>query len=80
MTGQNFTALIHFEGKAMHAAVLPKMRPDGMHYEVNIPGYPRFFMRWGVTDRFEPVGPAAREIPDGLMLAVSDAIEERGRR
>jgi hypothetical protein len=79
MTGQNFTAQIHFEGKPLHVAVLPKMRPDGMHYEVNVPGFPRFFMRWGVADRFEAVGSAAREIPDSLMLAVSDAIEERVR-
>jgi hypothetical protein len=46
-----------------------------MHYEVNIPGFPRFWVRWGVTDKYELVRPKDARLPDALVLAVSDAIE-----
>ncbi len=47
-----------------------------MHYEVNIPGYPRFWMRWGAMDRYEVARPHDVAIPDAIVLAVSDAIEQ----
>jgi hypothetical protein len=55
------------------------MRGNGMHYEVNIPGFPRFWVRWGATDKYELVRPADAKLPDALVLAVSDAIEATER-
>jgi hypothetical protein len=60
----------------MHLAVIvPSMRGNGMHYEVNIPGFPRFWVRWGVTYKYELVRPDDAKLSDALVLAVSDAIE-----
>jgi len=76
---QNFTRTISFDGKTMLAVIVPALRRDGMHYEVNVKGFPRFFMSWSALDRYDVVQPAPR-LPYGLVLAVSDAIEaeERG--
>jgi hypothetical protein len=71
----NFTAPVSFEGKTVLAVIVPALRRNGMHYEVNISGYPRFWMHWGVMDRFEVVRPTDVKLPDALVLAVSDAIE-----
>jgi hypothetical protein len=76
---QNFTTPIPFEGRSHLAVIVPTMRGNGMHYEVNIPGFPRFWLRWGPTDKYELVKPADAKIPEGLLLAVSDAIEARLR-
>lgn len=73
----NFTANIPFEGQLLLAVILPSMRRNGMHYEVNIPGYPRFWLRWGAMDRFEVSRPAGVNVPEALVLAVSDAIEKK---
>jgi len=74
---QNFTTSITFEGKPHLTVVVPSLRRNGMHYEVNIAGYPRFWMRWGAMERFEVVRPVDAQLPDELVLAVSDAIESR---
>jgi hypothetical protein len=71
----NFTTSIPFNGQTLLAVLVPTLRGNGMHYEVNIPGFPRFWVRWGVTDKYEVVKPADVKIPDTLVLAVSDAIE-----
>ena len=71
----NFTTAVSFEGRRHLAVIVPTMRGNGMHYEVNIPGFPRFWLRWGATDKYELVKPADAKIPDGLILALSDAIE-----
>lgn len=76
----NFTTPISFDGRTLLATLVPSMRGNGMHYEVNIPGYPRFWVRWGVTDRYEVVKPTDVKLPDALVLAVSDAIEAAGGR
>jgi hypothetical protein len=77
----NFSTTISFDGKAHLAIVVPSLRRNGMHYEVNITGFPRFWMHWGAMDRFEVVRPADIKLPDNLVLAVSDAIErERDKR
>ncbi len=75
----NFTAPVSFEGKSLLAVIVPTMRGNGMHYEVNIPGYSRFWVRWGALDRYELVRPADAKVPDGLVLAVSDVIEASQR-
>ena len=74
---QNFTATIPFDGQRLLAVVIPTLRRNGMHYEVNIPGFPRFWVRWGAMERYEVVRPVDASLPDVLVLAVSDAIEAR---
>lgn len=74
---QNFTARIRYDGQTVPATIIPQHRKDGMYYEVNIPGFERFYMRWSVTDRFEVVPQDGIIIPDTLALAVSDTIEEK---
>lgn len=74
---QNFSARITYEGRTVHATIIPQHRKDGMYYEVNIPGIERFYMRWSVTDRFEVFPEEGITIPESLALAVSDIIEER---
>lgn len=76
---RNFSTSITFDGKTLPAIIIPNLRRNGMHYEVNIPGYPRFWMRWGAMDRYELVRPAGLSIPQGIELAVSDAIEREGQ-
>jgi len=76
---QNFTATINYDRKTVNAVILPALRQDGMHYEVNIPGVPRFYMKWSVLDRYDIINGAGLNIPDSLLLAVSDAIEKYGR-
>jgi hypothetical protein len=75
----NFSTTVNFEGKAHLAIIVPSHRRNGMHYEVNITGFPRFWMHWGAMDRFEVVRPAEIKLPDALVLAVSDAIEREVR-
>jgi hypothetical protein len=72
---QNFTTSFSFDGRTLIAVVLPAMRRNGMHYEVNVAGYPRFFMKWSELDRYDIVDSNEYNVPDSLVLAVSDAIE-----
>ncbi len=74
---QNFSTAVSFDGKTLLAVVIPTLRRNGMHYEVNIAGFPRFWMRWGAMERYEVVRPADAKLPDEMVLAVSDAIERR---
>jgi hypothetical protein len=76
---QNFTTAVNFDGQTALAVIVPALRRNGMHYEVNIAGFPRFWMRWGAMERYEVVRPADVRLPDALVLAVSDAIERRER-
>lgn len=57
--------------------IVPEHRKDGMYYEVNIPGFDRFFMSWSPLGRFDIVPQEGLSLPYELVLAVSDAIEER---
>jgi hypothetical protein len=74
---QNFTARIRYDGRTVPATIIPQHRKDGMYYEINIPGFERFYMRWSVMDRFEVVADSSLSLPDSLVLAVSDTIEEQ---
>lgn len=74
---RNFTARVTFEGKIIAAAILPEHRKDGMYYEVNIPGFDRFFMHWSALDRYDLSPDNHATIPYELVMAVSDAIEEQ---
>lgn len=74
---QNFTARISYDGRTVQAIIIPEHRKDGMYYEVNIPGFERFYMRWSVADRYEAILQQGLFLPDNLVLAVSDAIENK---
>ena len=55
---------------------MPQLRKDGMHYEVNIKGYPRFHMAWSPLGRFDILPEDGVALPYELVLAVSDMIEK----
>ena len=56
--------------------IIPQLRQDGMYYEVNIKGYPRFYMAWSPLGRYDVVNEEDAALPYQLILAVSDVIEE----
>lgn len=55
------------------------MRRNGMHYEVNVQGFPRFFMRWTELGRYDILPNTEDEemLSYALILAASDAIEKK---
>ena len=76
----NFTQRLRFDGKTALAVIVPQHRKDGIYYEVNVNTYPRFYMTWGATDRYDIVPEEGITIPYELILAISDAIEKRNKR
>lgn len=60
----------------MLAVIVPELRQDGFYYEVNVKGYPRFFMCWSPLGRFD-VTTGSPAVPYELVLAVSDVIEQQ---
>ena len=76
---QNFTKRISFDGKIVLAVIIPEHRKDGIYYEVNVKSYPRFYMTKSPLGRYDIVPEAGITIPYNLILAVSDAIEEKGK-
>jgi hypothetical protein len=76
----SFSRQLVFEKKTLLAVIVPQLRQDGMYYEVNIKGYPRFYMSWSPLGRYD-ITDEELKLPYQLVLAVSDLIEqERGRR
>ncbi len=73
---QNFSVEIILDGKTLVAVLLPHLRHNGLHYEVNVRGFPRFFMKKTELGRYDIVTPNAA-IPYNLILAASDVIETR---
>lgn len=71
----NFIAPINLDGKDMVAAILRETRKDGVYYEVNINGFPRFYMKWSALGRYDIIQANGIIIPYTVLLAVSDAIE-----
>lgn len=61
------------------AVVVPQLKKDGMHYEVNIQGFPRFNMLWSALDRYDIIGDSMG-VPYEVILAVSDIIQARVKR
>lgn len=55
--------------------IVPQLRKDGMHYEVNINGYPRFIMSWSALGRYDLTDTEIK-MPYEIILAVSDVIEK----
>ena len=72
----NFSKQIVFNKKTLLATIVPQLRRDGMYYEVNIKGYPRFFMKWSALGRYD-IADEDKNIPYELLLSVSDAIERQ---
>ena len=73
---RNFTQSLNFDKKTVFASFVPQMRNDGMYYEVNVKGYPRFYMTWSPLERFDIVSGEDLDLPYNLILAASDAIEQ----
>ena len=73
----SFSKRISFDGKNVLAVIVPELRKDGMYYEINIKGYPRFYMTWSPLDRYDVVSAEDQKLPYDLILAVSDAIEQK---
>lgn len=73
----NFSKRINFDNKNALAVIVPQLRKNGMHYEVNVKGYPRFYMVWSPLSRYDVAKQEGlKPLPYELILAVSDAIEE----
>ena len=51
-----------------------------MYYEVNIKGYPRFYMAWSPLGRYDVPDGDDSNIPYQLLLAVSDMLEVKLKR
>lgn len=73
----SFSKQVVLDGKTLLAVIVPQLRRNGMYYEVNISGFPRFFMTWSALGRYDVSGSVLKELPYELVLAVSDAIESR---
>ena len=77
MVSNSFSKQVVFNKKALLAVIVPQLRQNGMHYEVNIKGYPRFYMAWSQLGRYDIINGEDLNLPYQLVLAVSDVIEKR---
>lgn len=75
----NFTQRVTYNGTSVLAVIVPQLRKDGMYYEVNIAGFPRFYMTWSALERYDVTGDETQSIPYELQLAVSDVIEAHAK-
>ncbi|OJW82165.1 MAG: hypothetical protein BGO69_16355 [Bacteroidetes bacterium 46-16] len=73
---KNFSVQLNYDGKKVLAVILSEVRNNGRYYEVNIKGYPRFFMTWSALGRYDIVPQEGLQLPYNLVLALSDALEE----
>jgi len=72
---------VHYDKQQVLVVVVPHVRKDGLYYEVNIKGFPRFFMKWGELGRYDVVNSDDISLPYNLVLSVSDMLEaEIGRK
>ena len=76
MVATSFSKQFNFDKKTLLAVIIPQLRKDGMYYEVNIKGYPRFFMAWSPLGRYDIVNEEEVNLPYQLVLGVSDLIEK----
>lgn len=72
---QSFSQVVVYNKISLLAVVVPQLRKDGMYYEVNIKGYPRFYMTWSQLGRYDEQDGGGLGIPYQLLLAVSDMLE-----
>lgn len=75
----NFSKQLTVDGKNLLAIIVPELRKDGMYYEVNIKGFPRFKMSWSALGRYDIVEPNDA-IPYNVLLVVSDIIEAEDKK
>jgi hypothetical protein len=68
---------VSFDKKSLLATVVPQLRKNGMYFEINIKGYPRFYMSWSELGRYDVVHEDGLNLPYQLVLAVSDMLEKR---
>lgn len=68
---------IRYQGNWLSASIIPQVRHNGKHYEVNLPGFPRFYLKWSASGRYDLCDQDQPPIPDELVLLVGDAVEER---
>lgn len=76
---RNFSTSVLFNKKKLPAVLLPVMLADGLHYEVNVKGHPRFMMRWSELGRYDLVENeeiTADDVPYELVLAVSEVLDK----
>lgn len=71
----SFSAQIVYNGQPLLVIIVPALKRDGMHYEVNIKGLPRFMMSWSQLGRYDITNPEIK-IPYEITLLVSDVIEK----
>ncbi len=69
----NFSSRVIYNNESHLVVIVPEHRKDGIYYEVNIPSFPRFYMTWSASDRYDVVNNDS--LPYELVLAVSDIIE-----
>jgi hypothetical protein len=75
----NFTKRIVYNGQTVLAVIIPQHRQNGMYYEVNVKGFPRFHVTMSPLGRYDLAPGGEVDIPYELVLAVSDAIEEQAK-
>lgn len=76
----SFSRQVIYDKKTLLAVVVPQLRKDGMHFEINIKGYPRFYMIWSALGRYDLVDGDDLKLPYQLVLDVSDMIEKQVNR
>ena len=72
----SFSRQIVYNKQRLLAVIVPQLRKDGMHYEVNIKGHPRFLMAWSALGRYDVIE-GEPTVPYEVVLAVSDIIEQQ---
>ena len=77
---QHFSKTITYDGITALAVIIPEVRPDGVYYEVNVKGFPRFYMTWTALDRYDVVPQQGLNLPYNFVLSLSDAIEEKEKK
>ncbi len=76
---RNFSTFIHYNKEKLTIVFVPVMQPNGLHYEVNIKGFPRFNMAWSALGRFDIIEDAdydIADIPYDLVLAASEVLDK----
>lgn len=76
---RNFSRNIHFDKQTVNAVFIPRMRQDGLYYEVNIVGIPRFHMTWTALGRYD-IFETDIALSYSLVLAISDILEEERKK
>lgn len=76
IVANSFSSQIIYDRQPILAVIVPNLRRDGMHYEVNLKGFPRFTMSWSQLGRYDLTDNEV-SIPYEVILAVSDVIEKK---